>query len=421
MPRKSRLDGAGRPSKSTEYEELLGTLLALFDGCGEGLRSHPRLITDVLYVEKTSWMNMPRAVSILQQLYGIDISLSCAYTYTQSCKQGTIQALRHHNTVPLSLQRSTRDVVKNPSINSHYTTTDMQYSYDKAFIAPVDTVVVARDDKAKVHTDSEVVTDHPKAGEGSGIVTMVLRRILERSVTVTTYQFVVKRDVHGEGCLISHVDGTPVNRTRVTGPGLCLVKSTYYEESTAFRHINELLYVMSCERHRSHFVDSRGKLKPNLLLTVDGGGDERPRNKLTKFLTTLLRRTLDLDRVKVQSFAERDSKLHSVERLHSAEGRALSQAGETSSHGIHTHETDEQGLHDDDKMRDNMDYAANQVVERIDGTPFAQGQIQAMRAPGADKWVFGAGNEQCIRDFLRNDSNRHRLRYDFEMKPSGPI
>ena len=101
-------------------------MLALFDGCGEGLRSHPRLITDVLCVEKTTWMNMPRAVSILQQAYGIDISLSCAYTYTQSCKLGTLQSKRHHKDVLVSVKRSTRDVVKNPSVNSHYATTDMQ-------------------------------------------------------------------------------------------------------------------------------------------------------------------------------------------------------------------------------------------------------------------------------------------------------
>jgi hypothetical protein len=108
-------------------------MLQLFDGTGEGLRSHPRLITDVLYMEHKSWMNMPRACSILRKVYGIDISLSCAYPYTSNAKQGTLQARRHHSEVPISLKKSTRDIVSNPSINSHYASCDMQYTYRSAF------------------------------------------------------------------------------------------------------------------------------------------------------------------------------------------------------------------------------------------------------------------------------------------------
>ena len=417
----SRQPGAGRPSKSDEYGQLLGVMLNLFDGCGEGLRSHPRLITDVLYVEKTTWMNMPRAVSILRQAYGIDISLSCAYTYTQSCKQGTIQAKRHHKEVPVSLKRSTRDVVKDPSINIHFATADMQYSYCEAFNRSEETAVVGRDDKAKVHTDTEVVDRPSKSWRRIRYSDHGFEKDSRRSVTVTTYQFVVQKEIT-ESCLITHLEGVPVSRTRVTGPGLCLVKSTYFEESTAFRHFNELLFVVSQERHRSHFVHKQnGTLKPNLLVTVDGGGDERPRNKLTKFLMTTIRLLLDLDRVKVQSFAEYDSKLHSVERLHSAEGRAISQAGDVPSRAVHRHETDEHGHHDDAKMKENMNHAAHEVVMRLDGTPFASRVIQAVRSPSPSSWVFPPEVEGCIREFLRNDSARHRLKSNFEMKPTGAI
>ena len=210
-------------------------------------------------------------------------------------------------------------------------------------------------------------------------------------------------------------------RTRVTGPGICLVKCTYYEESSAFRHFNELLFVISQLRHKAHFVDSKGMLKPHLLLTVDGGGDERPRNKMTKFLTTALRWLLNFDRVKVQSFAEYDSKLHSFERLRSAEGRALSQPGEISSHTIHKHETDDRGLHLDAKMMANMNFAAEEVVARLDGTPFASGVIHSLRSPSPETWLFAPELEGLIRNFLRNDSDRHRLRTDFELTPTDGI
>lgn len=45
-------------------------------------------------------------------------------------------------------------------------------------------------------------------------------------------------------------------------------------------------------------------LIPQLLITVDGGPDERPRNKQTMFATVLLRKLLNIDKVKVISFAE---------------------------------------------------------------------------------------------------------------------
>ena len=39
---------------------------------------------------------MPRAVSILNQVYGIPIALSTAYTYTQNFRRNSEQAKRHH-------------------------------------------------------------------------------------------------------------------------------------------------------------------------------------------------------------------------------------------------------------------------------------------------------------------------------------
>lgn len=83
-----RLKGSGRKQFCIEYPELTSVLLSLFDGTGEGLRSHHRLICDTLFIEP-KWMDMPRAVSILQQLYGIPIKLSTAYTYTKNFKANT--------------------------------------------------------------------------------------------------------------------------------------------------------------------------------------------------------------------------------------------------------------------------------------------------------------------------------------------
>jgi hypothetical protein len=84
---------------------------------------------------------------------------------------------------------------------------------------------------------------------------------------------------------------------------------SYFEKEGAFRHLNELLFIMY--KHRDHFC-LNDELITQLLITVDGRGDERTRNKLTRFLMVLLKGLLNLDKVNVLSFAEGDSKLHSV-------------------------------------------------------------------------------------------------------------
>ena len=119
--------------------------------------------------------------------------------------------------------------------------------------------------------------------------------------------------------MISELAGIPACTTRLQGPAVSLVKATYFEKSTAFRHLNETLFIISLPQYREHFT-SNGKFTTELLVTGDEGGDERPRTKLTRFLAVLLHLCLKLDRYKVKSYAEGDSKLHSVEHYHFAEG-----------------------------------------------------------------------------------------------------
>ena len=112
-------------------------------------------------------------------------------------------------------------------------------------------------------------------------------------------------------------------------------------------------YYFSCTNKRS--FKKNYELITQLLITVDGG-DERPRNKLTRFLMVLLRRLLDLDKVKVLSFAEGDSKLHYVERYHVCENRPLSQGGVIDSHQINAVETDDKGMIDLTKLQQNIEH-----------------------------------------------------------------
>ena len=88
-----RLKGSGQPAFCQKYQDLVAIMLNLFDSYGEGLRSHPRLICDTLFLDpKETWIDMPRCCSISQQLYDIPIKLSTAYTYTMNFRMRSHQA-----------------------------------------------------------------------------------------------------------------------------------------------------------------------------------------------------------------------------------------------------------------------------------------------------------------------------------------
>ncbi|CAG2227923.1 unnamed protein product [Mytilus edulis] len=378
----SRLKGAGRPEFCEKYKDLTMMLLNLFDSCEEGLRSHPRLICDTLFLE-AKWMNMPRAVSILNQVYDIPIKLSTAYTYTKNYKSGTHQSKRHqHSSVSnISLLKSTRDLNVSPSINSHFCTADVQYSL--TYFHLYEGSVIARDNKAKVHCDVEVVQRPSKSWVKVRYCDHDWEKSTDKTITPTTYQFVNLSNVSKEEVLLSELDGIPMVKTRVNGPGLTLIKASFFEPESCFRHMNELLFVMSLDHFKDHFIKN-DQFVSQLLVTVDGGGDERPRNKLTHFMVILLRWLLDMDKVKTISYAEKDSKLHSVERVHPAENHALSQNGIISSHSVYENENNEYGFVDYAKMKANMNAAANEAVNRITGTPFCHTPLKSLRAPDVD-------------------------------------
>ena len=155
----NRLPGSGRPFKCDQYPELVGIMFSLFDSAGQGFKAHPRLICDTLFLEKSPWMDMPRLVSILTEVFNVDISISAAYTYTENYRSGSYQARRHHATKKknpnICLSRSTRDGQKKPSVNSHYASMAMKYALTDMFKSQGS--IIARDNKAIVHTDVEVV------------------------------------------------------------------------------------------------------------------------------------------------------------------------------------------------------------------------------------------------------------------------
>lgn len=245
-----------------------------------------------------------------------------------------------------------------------------------------------------VHTDVEVVQRPSKSWIKISYSDHDWAKDSNRTITITTIQLISPKQssVSNDYEYLSQLDGIPTCKSKIGGKGISLIKMSYFEKEGAFRHLNELLYIIF--KHKEHLKKKR-ELASQILIT----GDERPRNKLTRFLMVLLRRLLNLDKIKVLSFAERDSKLHSVEH-HTCENRALSRAGVIDSHVINESEMDEKGLFDLAKFHENMQHAANEAVHRISQTPYANEKFEAYRASNEDDWVFSNSLEKLIKEYL---------------------
>ncbi|KAL3862803.1 hypothetical protein ACJMK2_008749 [Sinanodonta woodiana] len=145
------------------------------------------------------------------------------------------------------------------------------------------------------------------------------------------------------------------------------------------------------ERYKHNFVDKHNKLVSQILITVDGGGDERPRNKITQFCLVLIRYLLDLDKYKCQ--------------IHTAENRALSQGGVISSKHVYQDEFDDAGVKD--------------AIQQIQGVPYSKDKLDAHSPADTEKWVLNPNHEWKVKKFLEMDTIEHRQLNNFLVKPSG--
>ena len=94
----------------------------LYNNTGN-LKSHPRLIDDVLYLESNSDMNMLKVKVIVGSILIQEITEKAPYKVNVTI-YGDLDA-------NISLKRSTRDGNSNPSVNSHYCKSLMQYALEE--------------------------------------------------------------------------------------------------------------------------------------------------------------------------------------------------------------------------------------------------------------------------------------------------
>ena len=162
----------GRNLKVEEFHDLAAILEYEFSE-GGGLESHSKLRRETLYRAADNKTKMKDARAALLALTPDDftITLSSCYNYTQSFKEGTFQARRHHkgrgvNACILLHKAPDTAPVKDLVINIHWTSANVNYILDEAAESPENYCVDSKDakkaNKSRLKIWRENVTSHAK-------------------------------------------------------------------------------------------------------------------------------------------------------------------------------------------------------------------------------------------------------------------
>lgn len=287
---------------------------------GGGLEAHPRLTTGTLYrgIDSVTTMKQAREILLTMAPKGFSISLSACYSYTDSYRQGSVQAKRHHSgknvNASISFKKPPRTGVQEIVVNLHWSTCNVNYIIDTSKELSK-SVVISKDARAVIMSDIAPVQqpghswkkrelpDHTWDQSRTNSITPMTFLFLETKITSTTSS--------GQD-IITHI-------TR-SGQGVTLLYLSFFEADTTFKCMNEIFLLLADPGLDTHFRDKvTGELKKEFVFIVDNGPQEKPANALVKMCMARLMRFLKLHRVVQVSFAEYNSKRNFVERVHSEE------------------------------------------------------------------------------------------------------
>ena len=392
----------GRALLANIFTELKIVLEEIFNhgvnGMYGGLESHPRLTSDILYRSRDNTLFMHQARKILLQVSppGFGISLKSCYNYTESYKDKTYAARRHHAgkgvNAKISLKRPPRTGVSKHVINLHWTTKNVNLLLENMETCSNDCVIDSKDAKAIVCGDIQPVQHPGKSWRPITYEDHTFDQSRTNAVYPMTHLFMEapKTSVNEEA------ESVKVTRT---GQAAVLINIAISEPETTFRAMNELLYLITRPHLDNIFRNSvTGKLKSVLCFIVDNGHGEDPDSPLTQMCMSRLLYLLSISKISQKSFAEYHSKRNFVERVHAAENLALSRHGPFNSKKIH--KNPEIGS---EEHLENMEQMASDVKDCLSQAQFAGRFLQCFR--GINKnGVFD--DEEKLKEFLSLSEER---------------
>ncbi len=407
-------DNRGRKLKAELFPQLGIVLENIFQQGGKeeigGLECHPRLTTDLLYrsADNNFFMRQAREILLSVAPPNFSIALSTCYNYTETYKDGTYAAKRHHSgsniNAKISLKQPPRIGTQKDVINLHWSTKNVNLLLEDAEGGDNDQMIDSRDAKSAICGDippvqlpgkswkSIIYPDHTFDQGRSNAVYPKTHLFMDAS----KYQPSSEEKTENDN-LTSNVEERVVTRT---GQAVMLVNTAFFEPETTFRAMNEIFHMLTLPELDKIFRNpTNGNIKSLFNFIVDNGPSEDPDSPLTQMCMVRILQMLSLSKISQRSFAEYHSKRNFAERPHAAANEVLSRHGSFDSSLIHKGASTGSTEH-----RENMEAMADNVIKCLGKAKFGGHFIAALRGVTEKNQIFNDENE--LKQFLALSEER---------------
>jgi hypothetical protein len=308
----------------------------------------------------------------LEEKYNIYLSRQCLSTYLQPRHQNTFAARRHHHPAKVGLASVARTEMKT-HVDEHYCLASVKAARIFAEVFADETIIISQDDKAKV-------------GLGVPAVGRTFKTIqtVNEPVTVEDHDFPFGSKMKLIPSVYLIINPGDSSDTLRTGQLSIFIRPEYFIGTSSTTHMADLESIISNEIF-STTLKQENKVKPILILLVDGGPDENPKHMKNIIQYAHLFRSLDLDYLTVRTHAPGQSAYNPVERSMASLSEKL--AGVTLPiDKFGSHLNSQGNVIDEELARRNFKYSGEKLCDiwnrdNIHGKPVTVEYVEQERIP----------------------------------------
>lgn len=255
----------GRPSLE---ENQSGLLQVICDIATHGSSAADRRRSEVLRSCKT--LDELHALLVEE---GFFISRTSTYRRLMPKYSGSLEGKRHVTTVPVRLCRAQTDRHRDHPDQYFCKATANGLEEIASILGPEQVLFISQDDKAKV-----------PIGKTAAKVQAPVLMHLTYKVRLDDHDFAVGErhqltpSVYA-GIVIKENCMGRKEAVTYSGPTYIAIRSGKHSSSTATTHAKDLIKLLKLDEFKNLALGKDGKVKPVMILSVDGGPDENPRYK----------------------------------------------------------------------------------------------------------------------------------------------
>ncbi|CAB4425447.1 unnamed protein product [Rhizophagus irregularis] len=234
----------------------------------------------------------------LEEKYNTYLSRQCLSTYLQPRHQNTFAARHHHHLAKVGLASVARTEMKTHT-DEHYCLASIKAARTFAKVFADEAIIISQDDKAKI-------------GLGIPAVGRTFKTIqsVNELVTVEDHDFPTGSKMKLIPSVYLIINPADSSDTLRTGQLSIFIRPEYFVRTSSATHMVDLKSIISNDKFFAT-LKKENKVKPILILLVDGGPDENPKHMKNIIQYAHLFRTLDLDYLTVRTHAPDQRKFRS--------------------------------------------------------------------------------------------------------------